>query len=343
MRWTYRPELDGLRTVAVYLVVLFHTGLSVGRRRVHRRRPVLRALRLPGHRASSCSEIDGTGSAAPRPLLRPPGPAAAAGGGRRRSSRPAWSSCWWRSAVRRLPMVGDAQAALLYVANWHFLAPVATTTSPPTSTRARSCTSGRCRSRSSSTSSSRCSSLGCSPVARGAAPLGVLAAASAARRCRSLAASSYWARPHLTAPTTAPTPGSTSCSPAPCCAVAAAQPAPPRCPPRVGALRPASPASSASSSLGSGLRRRCGRRRAASVATVASVAGIVGWPCRASSVRPGCSPAGRSTSARSPTAPTSGTGRSSWSLGEVLDASPDRGRGDDDGSRHRPGRGCRTK
>ena len=27
-RWTYRPELDGLRSVAVYLVVLFHCGVG---------------------------------------------------------------------------------------------------------------------------------------------------------------------------------------------------------------------------------------------------------------------------------------------------------------------------
>ena len=26
--WTYRPELDGLRSVAVYLVVLFHCGIG---------------------------------------------------------------------------------------------------------------------------------------------------------------------------------------------------------------------------------------------------------------------------------------------------------------------------
>jgi peptidoglycan/LPS O-acetylase OafA/YrhL len=26
--WSYRPALDGLRSVAVYLVLLFHTGMS---------------------------------------------------------------------------------------------------------------------------------------------------------------------------------------------------------------------------------------------------------------------------------------------------------------------------
>ncbi len=47
---TYRPHLDGLRAVAVYLVVAFHAGLAV-RGRVHRRRRLLRPVRLPRHPA----------------------------------------------------------------------------------------------------------------------------------------------------------------------------------------------------------------------------------------------------------------------------------------------------
>jgi peptidoglycan/LPS O-acetylase OafA/YrhL len=119
MRWTYRPELDGLRTIAVYLVLLFHTGLSwvqggfVG---------VDLFFVLSGFLVSNVilSEIDKTGSLRVgnfyarrvRRLL----PAAVV-------VIIATSLMFVLVAplVQRLPMVEDAQSSLLYYANWHFL------------------------------------------------------------------------------------------------------------------------------------------------------------------------------------------------------------------------------
>ena len=49
----YRPHLDGLRAVAVYLVVAFHAGADRFSRRLHRRRRLLRAVGLPRDAASS--------------------------------------------------------------------------------------------------------------------------------------------------------------------------------------------------------------------------------------------------------------------------------------------------
>ena len=63
----YRPQLDGLRAVAVYLVVAFHAGIHSLLGRLHRRRRLLRALGLPRHAA-----------AAPRPPRRRAASASAA-------------------------------------------------------------------------------------------------------------------------------------------------------------------------------------------------------------------------------------------------------------------------
>ncbi len=119
MSWTYRPSLDGLRSVAVYLVLLFHTGLAalgggfVG---------VDLFFVLSGFLVTSVilSEVDTTGrlglggfyARRVRRLL----PAAVV-------VVVATSLVFLlvSSVVRRLPMVGDAQSALLYYANWHFL------------------------------------------------------------------------------------------------------------------------------------------------------------------------------------------------------------------------------
>ena len=117
--WTYRPALDGLRTLAVYLVLLFHVGVGsfaggfIG---------VDLFFVLSGFLVSTIlfEELDRTGrldlahfyDRRVRRLL----PAAvllvvAASG----------VAFVVLSTVRRAPLVGDAKAALLYVANWRFL------------------------------------------------------------------------------------------------------------------------------------------------------------------------------------------------------------------------------
>ena len=119
MPWTYRPSLDGLRSVAVYLVLLFHTGLAaVGGGFVG----VDLFFVLSGFLVTSVilSEIDTTGrlglggfyARRVRRLL----PAAVVV-----VVATALVFVLVGSTVRRLPMVGDARSALLYYANWHFL------------------------------------------------------------------------------------------------------------------------------------------------------------------------------------------------------------------------------
>lgn len=119
MSWSYRPALDGLRCVAVYLVLLFHAGLSavdggfIG---------VDIFFVLSGFLISNVifSEIDRSGTLRlghfyarrVRRLL----PAAVV--------TIVVTSIVFMLIVptaARLPFVRDAQSALLYFANWHFL------------------------------------------------------------------------------------------------------------------------------------------------------------------------------------------------------------------------------
>jgi peptidoglycan/LPS O-acetylase OafA/YrhL len=119
MSWQHRPALDGLRTIAVYLVLCFHGGLAwadggfIG---------VDLFFVLSGFLVSSIllEEIATTGK------LR----IGAFYARRVRRLLPAallviitTSLVFLLVApiVRRLPWVGDAQASLLYVANWRFL------------------------------------------------------------------------------------------------------------------------------------------------------------------------------------------------------------------------------
>jgi peptidoglycan/LPS O-acetylase OafA/YrhL len=118
--WTYRPQLDGLRTVAVYLVLLYHAGLHpVGGGFIG----VDVFFVLSGFLVSNVilSEIDVKGRLSlggfyarrVRRLL----PAAVV-------VVVATSVVYVIIAglVQRLEILSDSRAALLYFANWHFLA-----------------------------------------------------------------------------------------------------------------------------------------------------------------------------------------------------------------------------
>ena len=120
MSWSYRPALDGLRTVAVYAVLLFHTGhpWAAGGFLGVDLFFVLSGFLVTG---VLLSEIDRTGrlrlghfySRRVRRLL----PAAAVA---------IVATCLVFVLVlpvtERISLVADGQRSLLYVANWHFLA-----------------------------------------------------------------------------------------------------------------------------------------------------------------------------------------------------------------------------
>ena len=119
MSWSYRPALDGVRCLAVYVVVLFHTGVGafaggfVG---------VDLFFVLSGFLVSTIlfEELADTGRLDLAHFydrrVRRRLPAAllvvlATG----------LLAVVMLSTVRRAPLVGDAQSALLYVSNWRFL------------------------------------------------------------------------------------------------------------------------------------------------------------------------------------------------------------------------------
>ena len=77
----FRPDIEGLRAVAIVAVLLCHAGRPLLRRRLRRRRRLLRHLRLPHHPpAARRARQDRRHLAAP--LLRAPGQAPAAALGR---------------------------------------------------------------------------------------------------------------------------------------------------------------------------------------------------------------------------------------------------------------------
>jgi peptidoglycan/LPS O-acetylase OafA/YrhL len=119
LSWSHRPELDGIRTIAVYLVVLFHSGLVafnggyIG---------VDLFFVLSGFLLTNVilADVDEHGTLRFGWFY----------GRRVRRLLPAAVvavvviSCVFlliASVVRRLPLVADARSALLYYSNWHFL------------------------------------------------------------------------------------------------------------------------------------------------------------------------------------------------------------------------------
>ena len=155
----YRPHLDGLRAVAVYLVVAFHAGLGLLQRRVHRRRHVLRPVGLPRHAASSCATSRSTGAHPLRPVLRPALPADPARR-RRRAGRHRGRLLDRRDAGRGARRARRRSRRRSSTSRTGTSSTSRPTTSLRTSTAIRCCTSGRSRSRSSSTSCGRCCSRG---------------------------------------------------------------------------------------------------------------------------------------------------------------------------------------
>ena len=107
--------LDGVRAIAVLLVIVFHLSPGCRRRRLHRRRPVLRGQRLPDHVAAAARARAARAHRARR-VLAPPRPAAAARARRaaagvlHRRLRRSAATCWSASAAgaRR----GDLQQQL---------------------------------------------------------------------------------------------------------------------------------------------------------------------------------------------------------------------------------------
>ncbi|MDF1603535.1 acyltransferase family protein [Nocardioides sp. YIM 152315] len=120
MSWRYRPEIDGLRTVAVYLVLLYHSGadwaaggfIGVDLFFVLSGFLVLNVMLAEVDAAGHLS-LSGFYARRVRRLL----PAAVVV-----VLLTSLLFVLTASLPERLPLVQDAQSALLYVSNWHFIA-----------------------------------------------------------------------------------------------------------------------------------------------------------------------------------------------------------------------------
>ena len=149
-----RGDIQGLRAVAVAVVICAHAGVPVAARRLRRRRRLLRHLRLPDLRPA-VPRGPGHRRRLDRPVLGPPRAADPArrdaGHGRHRARPRCWSWASWtpgrwsstRSGPRSSPPTSTSPSR-------------ASTTSRRTPARRRCSTTGRWRWRSSSTSSGRC-------------------------------------------------------------------------------------------------------------------------------------------------------------------------------------------
>ena len=117
--WVQRPELDGLRTVAVYLVVLFHAdvGLFAGGFIGVDLFFVLSGFLVSSilfDEAARRGTVDLGAFFARRVRRLLPAAVVVV-------MATSLLSLLTSSVVKRMPWVGDAQSALLYVSNWHFL------------------------------------------------------------------------------------------------------------------------------------------------------------------------------------------------------------------------------
>ena len=155
----YRPHLDGLRAVAVYLVVVFHSEHRRAVGRLHRRRRLLRPVGLPGDAAAAARS-------------RPRRTRSACAASTRAATGGYCPAAFVTLIVTAAAYVVVASAAEVADAVGGFqgrrssTTPTGTssisqrTTSRPTSTGIRSSTSGRWRSKSSSTCCGPCCSDG---------------------------------------------------------------------------------------------------------------------------------------------------------------------------------------
>jgi len=118
-RWVHRPELDGLRTVAVYLVVLFHAGVGtfsggfIGVDLFFVLSGFLVSSILIDEAARS-GRIDVGAFFARRVRRLLPAAVVVV-------AATSLLSVLTSTVIRRIAWIGDAQSALLYVSNWHFL------------------------------------------------------------------------------------------------------------------------------------------------------------------------------------------------------------------------------
>lgn len=119
MSWSYRPSLDGLRTLAMYMIVLFHAGVAWAEGGFI---AVNLFFVLSGYLVTNVilSEMDRTGTlrlgdfyARRVRRLLPAAVVAIVG--------ISLVFLLVTPVVRRLAIIGDAQSALLYVANWRFI------------------------------------------------------------------------------------------------------------------------------------------------------------------------------------------------------------------------------
>ena len=97
---SFRADVEGLRAVAIAIVVLAHARRRLRRRRLRRRRRVLRHLRLPHHAAARRRARPHRAASSLRALLRAPGQAAdAAGADRDRRGRGRRRRCCCRRSA----------------------------------------------------------------------------------------------------------------------------------------------------------------------------------------------------------------------------------------------------